>query len=65
MPISSNLLKDYWPNHAHLIAVPVQTTCLALGLSASLGRWSLRHPPPFHELIPGFWIHHAWWPLTP
>jgi hypothetical protein len=65
IPLPSNPSEDYLPNHAHPVAVPVQTTSLAWGLSGSRGQWSLWHPPSFHELIPRFWIHQAWRPLAP
>jgi len=34
--IPSNLTEDHWPNHAHQVSVPFQTTCLARGLNAYL-----------------------------
>ena len=63
--IPSNLTEDHWPNHAHQVSVSFQTTCLARGLMAYLCRLTLLYPSPFHKLLPRFWIHQAWWPLTP
>src|SRR5882724_4066172 len=65
LPISSNLTEDHWPNHAHPVSFPFQTTSAARGLMAYLCRLTLLYPSPFHKLIPRFWVHQAWWPLTP
>jgi hypothetical protein len=60
----SSLLEEHWPNHANLVSISCRTTCPTLQLSTFLSRIPLLHSPSFHELLPRFWIHQAWWPLT-
>jgi hypothetical protein len=64
-PILFNFAGDHGLNHAHPVGIPSPTTYLGLKLPAYGRRVSLVDPSPFHTLIPGFWIHQTWRPLTP
>jgi hypothetical protein len=64
-PIPCNLADDHWTNHADPVCIPSPTTYLGLKFPAHWRRVSLLYPSPFHKLIPCFWIHQTWRPLTP